>query len=296
MKSVLNVEVSCFKSYEGKVPKKVNLLAWLSSDKYAAQVRELRSIEDKKRRDELKAMLPAITVSGLFAPVRKEENLVKHSGLICVDIDPKGNEHITNFSELKTELFKIRNVAYAGLSASGKGFFMIIPIANPKRHKAHFKAICNDLAAYGITIDPAPQNVASLRGYSYDAEALFRHDAIPYRKWAEPEPALKPAQVRSFSPGINSTGTRAKVEAVIDKIVAQRLDITTEEPEWFRLACSLANEFGESGRDYFHLISQFYSRYDRGESDKKFNNALKGRYYTIKIGTFFKLASNRLKR
>ena len=104
--------------------------------------------------------------------------------MICIDIDQKGNEHISNFSELKQELFKIKNVAYAGLSASGNGFFLIIPIAYPKRHKQHFNAIQDDLSAYGITIDAAPQNVASLRGYSFDENALFRHDAIPYRRWA----------------------------------------------------------------------------------------------------------------
>jgi len=41
----------------------------------------------------------------------------------------KGREHIANFLALKEQLFNIGNVAYAGLSASGKGFFLIIPIA-----------------------------------------------------------------------------------------------------------------------------------------------------------------------
>ena len=186
MKSVLDVEVSCFKSYSGKEPKSVNLLTWLSSDKYADQIRELRTIENKDRRDEIKASLPAITVSGLFDPVRKEENLIKHSGLICIDIDPKGNEQIKNFGGLKEQLFNLKNVAYAGLSASGKGFFLIIPIAYPKRHKQHFRAIQRDFLSFGIIIDTAPQNVASLRGYSFDYNALFRHNALCYRKWAKP--------------------------------------------------------------------------------------------------------------
>lgn len=294
MKSVLDVEVSCFNSYAGKKPKSVNLLTWLTSDKYADQIRELRIIEDKSKRDEIKAKLPAITVSGIFDPIRKEENLVKHSGLICIDIDPKGNEGIMNFSDLKKELFNIRNVAYAGLSASGKGFFLIIPIAYPKRHKQHFKAIYNDLATLGITIDLAPQNVASLRGYSYDENALFRHDATPYRKWANPKQRKPRTTSLKFTPSRNAIGTRAKVEAVIGKIINRRVDITQEEQDWFRLACSFANEFGEGGRNYFHTISQYYPGYDAVEADKKFNHALKGRYSSITIGTFFQFAKNAL--
>ncbi|MCG8328654.1 MAG: tyrosine-type recombinase/integrase [Chitinophagales bacterium] len=122
LKSVLDVEVSCFKSYRSNEPKPVNLLTWLTSDKYADQIKALRSIADKGKRDKIKSSLPAITISGSFYPIRKEEHLVKHSGLLCIDIDPKGNEHIMNFPMLKEELFKIQNVAYAGLSASGKGF------------------------------------------------------------------------------------------------------------------------------------------------------------------------------
>lgn len=295
MESILNVEVSCFKSYAGKEPKSVNLLTWLTSDKYADQIRELRTITDKSKRDEIKAKLPAITVSGIFDPVRREANLVKHSGMICIDIDLKGNEGITNFLELKEELFKIRNVAYAGLSASGKGFFLIIPIQYPKRHKQQFKAVQKDLYQYGITIDMAPQNVASLRGYSYDSEALFRHDAIPYQKqFCRRLPNQPKTHRRNFARTRNTTDTKAKVEALIQQIVDRKIDITGAESDWFRLACAFANEFREIGRGYFHTVSQFYMRYNREEANRKFDHALKGKFEQIGIGTFFSIASKKI--
>lgn len=291
MKSVLDVEVSCFSSYEGRHPKSVNLLTWLTSDKYAGKIRELRTLQDKAARDRIKATLPAITVSGIFDPVRKAENLVRHSGLICIDIDPKGNEQIANFAVLKAQLFNIENVAYAGLSASGKGFFLIIPIAYPKRHKEHFKAIERDLSGFGLMIDPAPQNVASLRGYSWDTDALFRHDAKPYRKWLSANPAEKKnVNTMRFTRNPLAEGTQAKVERLVQKIVEGRIDITQNEPDWFRLACAFANEFGEGGREYFHTISQFHPGYERQEADRKFDHALKGGYRQIGIGTFFAMA------
>ena len=266
---------------------------WLRSDKYTNQIQELRSLEDKAKRDKIKSSLPAITVSGTFHPTRKEENLVQHSGLICIDIDWKGNEHVANFSSLKEQLFHIENVAYAGLSASGKGFFLIIPIAYPKRHKKQFAAIHRDFSSLGLAIDTAPKNVASLRGYSWDADALFRHQAKPYRKWWKVETVEKKKLRKLDSPSFNSgMDTKDRVERLIQHIVDNRIDITEREEDWFRLACAFANEFGEEGRGYFHAVSQFHSKYNPYETNKKYNHALKGKYSSICIGTFLRLAKN----
>lgn len=290
MNSVLNVEVSCFESYSGKTPRKVNLLTWLRSEKYAKEIQDLRQLEEKAMRDQIKASLPAITVSGLFNPSRKAENMVKHSGLICIDIDAKGNEHISNFTALKQELFKIENVAYAGLSASGNGFFLIIPITYPNQHQAHFKAIEKDLARYGLNIDPAPKNVASLRGYSWDSEALFRHDAKPYFRYLKPplpkvRKTRKTHKANTAKPAFNNTQNR--VEQAIQRLTQNRTDITVSEPTWFRIACAFANEFGEQGRGYFHEVSQFHPEYDACKTDRKFDHALNGQFWQIGIGTFF---------
>ncbi|NET37019.1 MAG: hypothetical protein F6K19_34180 [Cyanothece sp. SIO1E1] len=290
MKSVLDVEVSCFRSYADTKPKPVNLLTWLTSDKYAAQVRSLRMLNDKADRDQIKASLPAITVSGTFHPSRKEGYLLKHSGLICIDIDLKGNEHITNFRMLKEQLFHIENVAYAGLSASGKGFFLIIPIAYPERHKQQFASIHKDFSDLGIDIDTAPKNVASLRGYSWDPSAHLRHQARPYRKWANPEAdEKKEVTPLEHLPVLSRVSTKTRVERLVQQIVEHRIDITHEEQDWFRLACAFANEFKEGGREYFHAISQFYSEYDQREADRKFDHCLRGNYNQIGIGTFFSL-------
>ena len=295
MKSVLDVEVSCFQSYASTNPKPVNLLTWLTSDKYANQIQTIRMLDDKAARDQIKASLPAITVSGTFHPSRKEEHLVKHSGLICIDIDLKGNEHIVNFKTLKEQLFHIENVAYAGLSASGNGFFLIIPIAYPKRHKEHFAAIRRDFSSLGLAIDTAPKNVVSLRGYSWDSDALFRHHARSYRKWAKQETVenKKILSIISFQ-AIQRMDTKARVEQLVQQIVKHQIDITQQEEDWFRLACAFANEFGEKGREYFHAVSQFYPEYQSQNANQKFNHALQGKYRRIGIQTFFYLSIKKL--
>ena len=310
--SVLDVEVSCFASYQGREPKSVNLLTWLQSDKYAGRIYELRKIDDKRARDRIKATLPAVTVSGLFYPYRKAEHLVKHSGLICIDIDYKDNQHIGNYSRLKEQLFNIEHVAFVSLSASGRGFFVIIPIQYPECHALHFNALESDFLRLGIVIDKAPKSVAALRGYSSDINKLFRkkvttYSSILYKGLLK----RKKSGSYNYNKGVSkeqshtlyshssmfrenvtkTTSTAELVEETIQLIQQNRIDITVNEPEWFLLACAIANEFGESGRAYFHAISQFHPKYHYRETNRKYSHALKSRYNRIGIGTFFKIAS-----
>ncbi len=186
--SVLNVEVSCFRNYwEEKYPKSVNLLTWLTSTKYKDKVEAIRSIDDKRERDAIKATLPAITPSGIFKnrikEIPLEEKLIQHTGLIQIDIDlsPK-NKLITNWTDLKSELIKLPQIAYLGKSVSGLGYWGLIPIPpDSDGHKLYFESLKEIfLKTWEIELDDKPKNVASLRGYSFDDEAYFNHQAIPF--------------------------------------------------------------------------------------------------------------------
>ncbi len=184
MTSILDTEVSCFADYNTPDnPRPVNLLQWLTSTKYAEKVAAIRNIADKDQRDRLKATLPAITPSGLFS-YRAKKNLIRHSGFIQVDIDPKGNEAISNYSDLKKEICNISNIAYCGLSVSGKGYWALIPIEDPTKHCQYFLFIEQWFKERGVQIDKAPKSVSSLRGYAYDPDGYFNHEAIPLKKYS----------------------------------------------------------------------------------------------------------------
>ncbi len=186
MGSILDIEVSCFVNYDTPAnPKPVNLLTWLKSDKHFEKQKTIMSINIKAERDKLKAELPAITPSGIFT-YRAMKNLVKHTGFIQFDIDKKGNEHIENYNELKTLISNISNVAYCGLSVSGTGYWGLIPIAYPDKHFLHFQFCFTAFEKFGINIDPAPKSISSLRGYAYDPEAYFNHNATILNRYEEP--------------------------------------------------------------------------------------------------------------
>jgi len=282
MKSILNISVSCFKDYgTPDNPQNVNLLSWLRSGKYADVVKQIRQVEDKKERDKLKSTLPAITPSGTFT-YRAADKLIKHSGLIQFDIDFQDNQHIANYDKLKTQLCNIENVAYCGLSVSGRGYWGLMPIKHKDKHKSHFRALKKQFQHIGLTIDDKPSNVAALRGYSYDPAGYFNHSAAPF------ELLDKLPEIQHKRTHFNND-TQSEVETLIEKIQAQRIDITAGYDEWLKLAFAFSEEFGESGRDYFHAVSQYHCDYNQRETDKQFTHCLKARGSGVTISSFFYL-------
>lgn len=283
MASILDVKVSCFKDYQTPDnPVDISMISWLNSSKYAKEIQQLRSVEDKAKRDIIKSKLLAVTPSGSFS-YRANNCLIRHSGLIQFDIDFKDNEHIDNYYDLKDQLSRIKNITYCGLSASGRGFWGLIPIAYPEKHKEHFDALQQDFASYGVVIDDKPKNVASLRGYSWDPDPYFNYQAKVYKKLLLP----KKVEKRNFV--VESSfpdQTRGKVEKLISEIILSGIDITGAYQTWFEIGCSIANEFGEDGREYFHLVSQYHPDYKEQATDKQFSYCLKHNY-RYQINTFF---------
>lgn len=293
-----NITVSQYKDYKSPVPvKSVNLFEYFRDDTYKDIVAHIRKLTDKEEIRYNKSRLPAITISGTFQ-TRHKLALIKHSGLIGIDIDYGDNPHITDFGQLRDELRKSINVAYASLSVSGKGVFCVIPIKEPEKHAEHFEALNVIFKSFGIVIDKQCKDVTRLRGYSYDEKAYFNEDAVVFTQVVEYQ--SKSSLIESRSPkkaaniSYNNTGntTHAKVMKIITQINLKGIDITESYHDWLQVACALANEFGESGRDMFLLVSQNNPGYNPDEADNLFSQCL-AKGYSITIGTFFYLAGAR---
>jgi hypothetical protein len=196
--------------------------------------------------------------------------LIVHSGFIQFDIDFKENSHITNYSDLKSEICKIVNVAYCGLSVSGTGLWGLIPILYPDRHRQHFDFIYNAFKKLGITIDKKPGNVASLRGYSYDINGYFNRNAVKLNEYNQTRQNRN--NLRFYSHNDNSI--QSDVEALINELRKTGVDITNTYDNWVSIGFALATEFGERGRQYFHVISRNNACYDRNENNYQYDKCL----------------------
>lgn len=280
---IFDTEVSIYNGVRDVYGTTCKLRAFLFDKKHISEVEHLRSLPTKEERNEIKKRLPQACISGVFSPTRKAENLVKHSALVCLDIDRQDNLHIDNWNEVKQELSKLPQIAYISLSVSGNGYFVIIPLRYPDYHKGQFEQLKRDFARMGIKIDAACGDVCRMRCLSYDAEPYVNAEAIPYEGYyVEPRPMVN----YQYS----GNDVLDKVAKCCERIEANGIDITGDYQSWFTIGCALAS-LGEQGRQFFHVCSSQNQSYNHAESEKKFTNLLRtGK--RIGIGSFFEICKD----
>lgn len=286
---MINITVSKFSNIKSTNPTSINLKDWLCDATHKDLVYKIRTISDKEEIKKYKSQLPCITPSGEFV-LRNANALIKHSGFICVDIDGADNLHLSDFAKVRDELKKIKNIYFVALSVSGKGVYCLIPIKFPEKHKEHFEALKSQFSNIGITIDKSCGDVSRLRIYSYDEDAYFNEDAIVFEQFLEYKVEKSPERISSNIKGNQSKEktTLNKVISVVTRLNNSSIDITDSYEEWFQIGCAFANEFGEEGRDIFHLVSQNSPKYHWGVCDRLFTTCIEKRY-SYGIGTFFHL-------
>lgn len=81
-------------------------------------------------------------------------------------------------------------------------------------------------------------------------------------------------------------------ETIISRIEAGAIDIAPNYADWRDLGFALADALGESGRQYYHRLSRFYSGYTETETNKQFDNCLKAHGHGVTIKTLYHLAKS----
>ncbi len=279
-KSIFNTYISLFQGVKESKGIKVKLADVLLGDRFKDQVEAIRAEPDEDKQKQMKMRLPAFTPSGIFAS-RKAETMMSHSGYICIDIDAKDNPNVANFDKLKELIIDNPNVEYCGLSVRGKGYFCLIPIADPSLHLEYFRALEADFFACGLVIDRHCSDVSRMRFVSYDPEPYICTGAIPYDYVL---PAVDGPVLTERPQDIDD---HVLFDACLDEIREHAIDITTPHyGPWYQILCSIANTLGEEGRSVAHMVSGNSELYSQPTTDKQYTNCLRHRSnYTL--GTFF---------
>jgi len=82
------------------------------------------------------------------------------------------------------------------------------------------------------------------------------------------------------------------IETITQRIETTKTDITKNYADWRDLGFALADTLGESGRTYYHRLSQFYAGYTEKETNQQFNKCLKAKGSGITIKTLYHLAKS----
>ncbi len=253
---ILETEVSFYKNYWDRRPELIRLKTWLyemrSLDNLVQEIRKA----SPERRKRLKKQLPAITPSGVFEG-RGAAQVIRHSGLICLDFD-----NIIDIGQTKDILSKLPYIAYVGLSASGMGLYALARISEPTQHKYHFEALKEEMVGYGLAVDPVCSNPAHLRFYSFDKHPIIK-EATPYKK-----------QIFCQSRRPEFFNSSPLFETLLARVRENNTDITKTYADWLAVGSVLACSFGEHGRFKYHEFSRYHPEYCPERCDKQYDKCL----------------------
>jgi hypothetical protein len=123
---------------------------------------------------ESKKQLPAILFSGTFTQ-RKSNALLRHSGLLCADLDDLGDQ----LPEIRVKLKESPHLWAMFRSPAGEGLKCVFRVkADAAKHKQSFRAVEEHVRALtGVQIDEACSDVARLCFFSYDPDAFLNEAA-----------------------------------------------------------------------------------------------------------------------
>jgi predicted P-loop ATPase len=241
------------------------LLNRIKNGYWKDQVELVRSEQDEARKKQQKAVLPSVTIGGVFNE-RKEQGLEKHSGFICIDVD-----NYTDRSKINDDPY-----TYALFSSVGGNGFAVICKVDPLKHKESYNFIAEHyFLNYGITVDPAPKNVASCRFVSYDPD-LFLNTKSKKSKYKIEKKRL-PKNISIIVP-------KTDIGELVNQVTKSVCD---EYHDYLALSFSIAVGFDNDGREYFHKLCSFSDKYDPAQTDKQYDIALKRTGTGITVGTFY---------
>jgi hypothetical protein len=237
--------------------------------------------------DKAKLNLPAVTLSGTFSK-RNGESIIKHSGLIQVDID--------DVQDYEEAYFNICHNEFTYLcfkSPGGKGIKVIVKIlADPTTHVAQFNSIKKYYQInLNIEIDKSCKDIARCMLLSYDPEIYCNPFSIKYEGQYTPPP-IEHAQAEEgkaiYQP--NPKKQKETIEKLLSIIEEKGIDITENHSNWIKIGYALCDTFGENGRGYFHRISQYYNGYSHSEADKTYSQLFNRNDGRTKFGSLLYVA------
>lgn len=200
-------KIDYYKNAEGWKPSATctlpDLIEGIQSDEFRERVeriRELIEAGEKKQADDLKRLLPAVSLSGCINGRRRgaaEQGRFTHSGFLQIDLDAKDHPGLS-LDDMRDQLFADPHIQAIFVSPSGNGVKGVARIpADAASHKAAFLTAERHFAAIGLKIDPSCKDPVRLCFVSFDPDAWLRStDAVEFVIDSAPDieiPASKPA-------------------------------------------------------------------------------------------------------
>ena len=292
----------------GECIQQMTIREFCLTDRWKPYVQRLRAMRQEfgskaKKMDEYiktKKKLPGATLSGLFALYeddsltnpgqrvmvsRRESHLKQHTGWLAIDIDLQDNLQITDFeSILKVARFR-PEIGLLMRSCSGTGYFGLVRLAYPERHKDQFKALFKEYAAIGIMLDKACSNIGRVRFASWDdpEHIYINENVVPYKGLeGEQSQLVSLASRQAYRSHHENVDYRAEgnsnfweqrrvqdrlIEVIVQELVVNHRNIAESYDEWVKAGWALRSH--PYGLHLFHQLSRCSSKYNEAQTNLK---------------------------
>lgn len=219
-----------------------------------------------------KETLHAVTASGVFKE-RKATSLLKHSGLICIDVDSKDQICEIDIETLKSDQF----VYCVHRSAGGFGFAVYVKIDSERHLDAFLGLEEYFFVNYSIVVDKSCKDVSRLRFISYDPELVLNEKSKVFKKYLK----KKEVERKNYKPFV--------IKSDFDDMVSQAssMNLFDDYSDYIKLAFALASEFGANGENYFHALCRSSSKYDEVKATKHYQKACARKETGVSIATVY---------
>ena len=292
----------------GECIQQMTIREFCLTDRWKPYVQRLRAMRQEfgckaKKMDEYiktKKKLPGATLSGLFALYeddsltnpgqrvmvsRRESHLKQHTGWLAIDIDLQDNLQITDFeSILKVARFR-PEIGLLMRSCSGTGYFGLVRLAYPERHKDQFKALFKEYAAIGIMLDKACSNIGRVRFASWDdpEHIYINENVVPYKGLeGEQSQLVSLASRQAYRSNHANVDYQAEgnshfweqrrvqdrlIEVIVQELVGNHRNIAESYDEWVKAGWALRSH--PYGLHLFHQLSRCSSKYNEAQTNQK---------------------------
>lgn len=265
------------------------------------QTRALRAFADKAEAREYKGRsLPYVTLSGVFSYCN-DASLIKHSGLLCVDLD--GVEDVVGLKQqLTADGHFFTPLAFRSPSGNGVKWVIVIDLATAD-HKTWFHAVRNYLLAnYALTgkqVDSQCQNVSRACFLCYDPQAYVNFDVnepeLPFdpKAWAGKsadvrQPKRQPCIANSQP--LHPMEELAKARATVRELLRRGANIADSYGDYLKLGFALANGLGNEGRELYHELCSMSQKYRESDCERKWQECMRQSDGRTTIATFYQMA------
>lgn len=305
-----SIEMSFFNApITNKVPLRTMTLAEVArmvrSGMLALETQQLRGITDKAEARSFKGRnFPYVTPAGVFSYCN-DQSLVRHSGLLCVDLD-----HLSDVEKTKQLLIADGHFStpFAFRSPSGDGlkWFLCIDLSECD-HTTWFLAVrtylldtYKDLTTENV--DSHVGNISRACFLCYDPTAYVNLDAeaseVPFDPvfWAgKSADGKKPAASAKRQPSmacqpLHPLEELAKARATTRALLRIGANIADDYSDYLKLGFALANGLGEQGRELYHQLCSQSTKYREQDCERKWQQCMRQNDGRTTIATFYQMA------